>query len=475
MKVRIKITLCMIALLSLLVGIGGSLLISLSFQAAVEQERDAAFSSYEMIFKTLQIANEWTTDRDYETIDRVLKQLDQQMSRNWLALRLSSESGYLYESDGAEQYIGEVNCLPELGTATFQYRSGADGGRYLLVVGMVSVAGDTITLCTAHDISSVYTIRQTQQSLYLRVFAVMILLCAILSYTTSRRITAPLEHLSSASRAIALGDYSSRVGLCSTDEIGAVAADFDAMAAQMEKNVLQLQESILQRERFMGSFAHELKTPMTSIIGYAELLREEILTQEEQLEAAAYIISEGKRLEGLSHKLLSLFGLKQEALSFSAVSPADLIHAMTEQLEPIYRRERIYFICQCQKGICYLERALVRSLLLNLFDNARKAMEHGGTITVCQEMLENGCRICVQDEGRGIPQEALPHLTEAFYRVDKARSREQGGTGLGLALCREIVELHHGTISFENREGTGACVIVELRGGRPCTEQKLSC
>ena len=89
-------------------------------------------------------------------------------------------------------------------------------------------------------------------------------------------------------------------------------------------------------------------------------------------------------------------------------------------------------------------------------------------------MLEDGCRILIQDEGRGIPSEALPHLTEAFYRVDKARSREQGGTGLGLALCQEIVELHHGTIRFSNREDRGACVTVELRGGRACTEQETS-
>ena len=106
------------------------------------------------------------------------------------------------------------------------------------------------------------------------------------------------------------------------------------------------------------------------------------------------------------------------------------------------------------------------SLLLNLADNAQKAMDRGGSIRFEQEMLPDGCRFRVLDSGKGIPEEALAHLTEAFYRVDKARSRKQGGFGLGLALCREIAALHGGSIRFENRTAGGVCVTVELRGGR---------
>lgn len=467
MKVRIKITLCMLGLLSLLFGIGGSLLISMSFQESLEREKEIAFNAYQMVFETLQIVNEFNSARDYETIDRVIRQLDEQASRNWLALRLSSQSGYVYASDGAERYIGN-DMSAEVGTAAFRYGTGPEGGQYLLLTGAAPVTGDTLYLCTAHDISALYTTRLTLQRIYLRVFTALVLLCAVLSYTISKLLTAPLESLSRASRVIASGDYSGRADLRSRDEIGAVAEDFNAMAAQMEKNVSELRESVLRQERFMGSFAHELKTPMTSIIGYADLIRGETLTQRERQEAAGYIFSEGKRLESLSQKLLILFELKKEPLSLAEVSPADLIRALAAQLAPIYGAQGVRLTCQCQSGVCNLEAALVRSLLLNLIDNARKAMDHGGTIAIQQEMTGDGCRIRVQDEGRGIPAEALAHLTEAFYRVDKARSREQGGAGLGLALCREIAELHNGTIRFENREGRGACVTVELKGGRPC-------
>lgn len=135
MKVRIKITLCMLGLLSLLFGIGGSLLIAMSFQDALEREKEVAFSSYQMVFETLQIVNEFSSVLDYETVERVVRQLDEQSSRNWLALRISSPNGYTYEANGAEQYIGELVLSDQVGTASFQYGSAPEGGQCLLLTG----------------------------------------------------------------------------------------------------------------------------------------------------------------------------------------------------------------------------------------------------------------------------------------------------------------------------------------------------
>ena len=139
---------------------------------------------------------------------------------------------------------------------------------------------------------------------------------------------------------------------------------------------------------------------------------------------------------------------------------------MAEHLKTVYVRQNIQIQYRCAEGVCLLEPDLVKTLLVNLLDNARKALDAGGNIYVLQEMLPDGCRIRVLDNGRGIPPEALSHLTEAFYRVDKSRSRAQGGAGLGLSLCNEIVHLHGGTMQFESRVGNGTVVTVELKGGR---------
>lgn len=236
---------------------------------------------------------------------------------------------------------------------------------------------------------------------------------------------------------------------------------------QRERYIEQLRLSVERQERFVGSFAHEMKTPMTSLIGYADLIRSGTLTQEEQSEAADYLYSEGKRLESLSRKLLELLVIRQQGLPLIPVRPGALVEQLARQLEPIYRRKDIQLSWDCEEGLCLIEPDLVWSLLLNLADNAQKAMEGGGTLQFMLKMLDDGCLIRVLDSGRGIPPQALEHLTEAFYRVDKARSRKQGGFGLGLTLCQEIVAVHNGSMKFENRPEGGACVTVELRGGRP--------
>ena len=132
---------------------------------------------------------------------------------------------------------------------------------------------------------------------------------------------------------------------------------------------------------------------------------------------------------------------------------------LLEHLKRVYAQKGIALQYRTAEGMCFLEPDLFKTLLVNLMDNARKALDNGGYIYVWQEMLPDGCR-------PGIPPEAIAHLTEAFYRVDKSRSRAQGGAGLGLSLCNEIVQLHGGTMQFESRVGNGTVVTVELKGGR---------
>ena len=464
MKFRLKMTLCMLSVLSLLFGAGGSLLISGFFQDSLEREKDAAFSSYRMAWSALQIVNSLTPYLDSEAIVRTMDQLCLQDSAAWTALRLTTAEGVLFESN-IRYPFPEDNVLPDPGACRFQVVDSGAGQHWLLLSSAVKTNEEPLYLYAAHDISGLYTMRQSQQRTYRRVFAAMAVLCAALSYTVSRLLTAPLVGLSRASRAIASGEFSSRTPVRSEDEVGAVSRDFNLMAEQMEKTVRELHQAVERQERFIGSFAHELKTPMTSLIGYAELLQSGTLTPAAQTEAAGYVYSESKRLSNLSRKLLELLVVKEQGLPLAEISPEDMIRELTDRLRPLLAKRQISVSCACQPGICRLEPDLTWSLLLNLADNAQKAMDRGGELRFESEMLPGGVRIRVLDTGGGIPEEALAHLTEAFYRVDKARSRKQGGFGLGLALCQEIAALHCGSLQFANRTDThGCCVTVELRG-----------
>lgn len=465
MKFRFKITLCMLGLLSLLFGIGGSVLISLSFQSSLEREKEVAWHSYQLALRTLQIVNELEQPLDYGQMSHTLEQLCGQNAAFWAALRLETETETVYEM-GMPTAIQIDAKRPLPGSCLFRYTSDESGARWLVLSGAIDAGGAPLYLHTVHDISALYEARNTQQRMFQWIFAGMALICAALSYTVSRVLTAPLDELSRASRAVASGHYSSRARIRSGDEIGAVSADFNAMTDQLEDVITELRSAVERQESFMGSFAHELKTPMTSIIGYADLLLSETLNKDEQAEAAKYIFTEGKRLESLSRKLLNLLVIQKSDMPLQLIHPADLIQTLIEQIKPVYLAQGISLSCRCEDGCCRLEPDLVRSLLLNLIDNARKAIEHSGSIAISSEMTEDGCRICVRDDGRGIPPEALSHLTEAFYRVDKSRSRAQGGVGLGLALCQEIVQFHGGALWFGSRPNEGTCVVAELKGGR---------
>lgn len=473
MKFHLKMTCLMLAVLSLLFGAGGSMLISISFQESLEREEAAALADYRMAWGTLQIVNGLDSYLDREALGKTMEQLYKQNISLWSGLRLSAAGETVYEA-GSFPPPPKAPGTPEPGACLFSVCEDESGERCLVLSGAAQTNEDILLLTASRNISGLYAARDSQQSAYIKVFLIMCLLCCVLSYTASRLLTAPLKDLSRISRTIAAGHYSGRVRVRSEDEIGMLAGDFNAMARQLEadarqreEHLEQMRQSVERQERFVGSFAHEMKTPMTSLIGYADLIRSGTLTQEEQEEAVGYLYSEGKRLESLSRKLLELLVVRQQGLPLVPASPGSLIERLLRQLEPVYRGKGIEVVSNCEKGLCLMEPDLAWSLFLNLADNAQKSMDSGGRLEFRLRMLEDGCRVRVLDTGRGIPPEALRHLTEAFYRADKARSRRQGGFGLGLALCQEIVALHHGSMRFENRPQGGACVTVELRGGRP--------
>ena len=459
MKFRLKIMLCMIWLLSLAFGIGGSFMIWGSFSSALAQEKQTAEDSYRFLVRTIEMVNSINTLPNTSDIAGVLKQMDGMGITNFSAIRLLSGGVLEYTS-------GNTELSSDYTESGIAIETAPDGARYYKLSGTVGTEADTLAFIAFYDISSVFAMRDGQFKTYAAVFAVTIAVCAVLSYFISLWLTKPLDKLTKATKKLAEGELSYRADIRTGDEIGQLSESFDAMAQKLEENVEQLQDAMRRQEEFMGSFAHEMKTPMTSIIGYADFIRSGSLDEEEQMNAANYIFSEGKRLESLSAKLLDIIVMNNRKIELRSVSPAQLISHLVEYLKPIYSQEGIVLQYKCEEGECLLEPDLVKSLVSNLIDNSRKSFTDGGNIYLRSRMLPDGCEIRVLDNGPGIPPEAIDHLTEAFYRVDKSRSRMQGGAGLGLALCSDIAKLHNGTLRIESRVGNGTEVTAELHGGR---------
>lgn len=230
------------------------------------------------------------------------------------------------------------------------------------------------------------------------------------------------------------------------------------MADRLVEQMHEKETLAEQRESFTTAFAHELKTPLTSIIGYADMLNSIDMTEEERREAYYYIYTQGKRLENLSHKLLELVSVDKTELEGKPVQTKELEKNIRETMRPVFAGKHVKSRIALEKGIIYGDRDLLLSVFYNLLDNAVKASEEGGFVALKGACLEEGYEIKVVDNGRGIPPEEIHRITEAFYMVDKSRSRREGGAGIGMTLCQRIVTLHGGVLQIFSNPGDGTVV-----------------
>ena len=234
------------------------------------------------------------------------------------------------------------------------------------------------------------------------------------------------------------------------------------MAAAVEDKVIELKDEVQRKEDFVANFTHELKTPLTSVIGYAEMLSSQNLSEEERAIAANYIFKEGLRLEAMSMKLFDLILLDREGLELKAVYVPDLMDSIRESVEPLITGDEKQLMVRPVPAYIRGDGTLLKTVFINMLDNARKALSDGGEVVVSVETTDEGCTLCVEDNGPGIPAESLERLTEAFYRVDKSHSREIGGTGLGLAITRNAIVMHRGAIKVKSEEHKGTTFSVRI-------------
>ena len=482
MKFGIKMMIAFTVMLALAYGVGGSALITTSTGNALNQTQDAAASSQRLILYTLSTvgltAHTGGREAEYDELVEALTLLESQGGHNWISLRLSDDEGAIYVSRGAgtlgNDSAGNTGSIRGLFNSSLVKNVGSDlsamltfrsdDGAYLLQIADQFEFGDrTMYLESLHDLSPVFVGRQYQQAIYRQFFIVIIVLGAALSWLLSFVMTSPLRKLSRVTRTIASGDLSCRATPGGRDEIGVLAADFNNMTERLEQNMNEMIDTMKRQEEFMGGFAHELKTPLTSIIGYADLLRGHQLSDSDKQDAANYIFLEGRRLEVLSLKLLDLIVLKKRDFTFLPISIAHIIDDAARLVKPVLQKRGVSLKYSSDAGICMIEPDLFMSLLLNLIDNARKAIDGSGEISIRARTDAGECKICITDNGRGIPEDELYKIRDAFYRVDKSRSRAQGGVGLGLRLCDEIAALHGGEISFESELGAGTIVTIKLK------------
>ena len=287
--------------------------------------------------------------------------------------------------------------------------------------------------------------------------ALTLILGVLLSYFTSKRLVNPLQRLTQAAYRIGQGNLAERVSLTTRDEVGQLAQAFNSMADN-----LQRQESL--RKQFIADIAHELRTPLTSMRSYIEAFQDGVLPPNQEHLSA--LNEEIDRLVGLASDLKDLNVAEMGALQVK-LHPVNINSVIEKVINSL-------FLLIQEKGLDLQwnppasspeisgdERLLTR-LFYNLIHNAYKYTESGGTIKISILPTKDSLQITIADSGIGIPADEIPLIFERFYRTDKSRARETGGSGIGLALVRQIVLLHRGKITVQSTVGQGTAFAITL-------------
>lgn len=469
MKFSWKICFSTMILSLIIFSIGGYVLISALFQSTYEREVLNAGEENRMLqYSFVAYWNTTVQDMEFikENVQKTAQAMVEGMPGSVLRIRLSDGGENVWFDN--TQSGPDNGLLGKIGKSQRGYvlRKTPEGYELQTASVIQMEGGELLYLESIRDVTSLFAERESQYGIYKKWMIWLLAAQGISCYAQAGWLMRPLRRLSRATRRIAYGNLGVRADVESRDEIGALADDFNHMADNLEQQFQELEDAARRQEDFIGSFAHELKTPLTSMIGYADMLRTQEMSQEEQFQAANYIFKEGKRLEALSFKLLDLMVVKNRELELKPVNAGWLAEDIRGLMQPALKKAGLSLKVVVEDAMLLLEPDLMKTVLQNLLDNGRKAMDgQPGTLYLLGRREEEGFAFYVRDTGKGIPKTDLSRITEAFYMVDKSRARQQGGAGLGLSICAEIVNRHGGKMQFKSTEGKGTVVRISLPEG----------
>jgi signal transduction histidine kinase len=290
--------------------------------------------------------------------------------------------------------------------------------------------------------------------------AISVCLTIIIIVILSRALTKPLIAMKEATSRMSSGDYSVSLPKTGRDELGDLANSIHLLAQQLD---------YLTKERndFLASISHELRTPLTYIKGYADIIHKRGLSKEEQDKYLEIILEETTRLAELIKELFELAKFDQNTfvIQKQRIDLGELLSRVKLKLSPAFKDKSMTLQVSCPNHV-YIMADPVRfeQIILNLLDNAMKYSRNGDKTEITVERRGMVLHIHVSDNGKGIPEQDIPHIFDRFYRVDKSRTRALGGSGLGLAIVKELVHAHNGTITVTSKENEGTTFELIFKG-----------
>ncbi len=456
MKLWQKVYLVTMILFVMILNIGMYVVFKLTYQKDITAEQEQAEAQYNILTSGL-----------LRSLDSLYQQGD--VTDTKLQRVMINYENYFNDTVYLTLWRGE-NCVYPKGTETLRDWNPVAGKNELIIKGKdkkkIIVQGklyeveETLYLRYEKELTELEEVWDKLQSKYIMISLFFSFILAVFLFVVLRKTMKPIDELTQIVDNMAEGNMESRASEYGKDEIAILGRHFNKMADKIQENIELIQREADAKQEFVDNFAHELKSPLTSIYGFAEYLQKANVPEDDRMQCLGYIMDESKLLLQLSYNLLDMAKIRNEEIHIDDICLDDIAEQIKKRMDTLCQEREVTLTCKRSVQNMQANEVLLYSLLCNLIQNAIYACESGDSVSWDIEEKEDKVRICIEDNGCGMTKEQVNRVKEPFYRVDKARSREAGRTGLGLTICAQIVEYHNGQMDIESEINKGTVVTI---------------
>lgn len=332
-----------------------------------------------------------------------------------------------------------------------------DKKTYIFVSSNIILKNRQYIFSCAKNIQSLYDENFSQILFLLKMNIVITIILVGMTYISSKYLMRPIKALIESSTEISKGSFENQIEVVTSDELGILTKNFNKMSNSLKINFLKMQEMINERERFIRNFTHEIKTPLTSIIGYSDFLRRIEYDQKKFSKSLEYIYNEGKRLELLRSKMMDLILSENNKAELELGSVKEKIEIAIDSMRLVLKEKDIQIEIIGFDFEIKMEKNLFVTMITNIIDNSIRASDNHSKIVV--KLIKNERKIEIIDYGIGIERSKLAKIKEPFFVGDASRKKkDNGGFGLGLSIVEQIVRIHFAEIEIESEINKGTSI-----------------
>lgn len=370
---------------------------------------------------------------------------------------IDTDGSVIYDNQADELNMENHSERPEIAAAL-------SGGTGQAVRRSTTLSKDTFYYAVRLDNGQIVRVAKQANSIYsifisalpslITIVILLVVLCMVVAHFLTKKLIVPVERLAEK-----LDEYEDATDY---EEL----TPFISMIREQHQDIIK---NAKMRQEFTANVSHELKTPLTSISGYAELIESGMASETDITRFAHGIHSSASRLLVLINDIIRLSELdgSEEIVSFEKLNLSEQARTCVEMLTVNAEKHDVTISFKGEE--CYImgDKQMIDEILYNLCDNAIRYNNVNGTVEVETYIQSNEVVLVVRDTGIGIPKEHQERIFERFYRVDKSRSKSTGGTGLGLAIVKHIIAKHHAVMELESEVGVGTTITIRFKKTKP--------